>query len=225
MAIEPFMLPILVELSNDMPNRKVLCLGYPDILDLPGSAWPGPDSAEAESIAKWHGWSGRVLDTDAFFDILELEPTYIDRAKIRGNEIVADLNDAELPKGFGLIIDPGTSEHIWNIGGLFAEIAQAVENGGYVVHTNPLNMGNHGFWSVNPTAYFDFYLSNGFAVEKCWELSGSLADRTYRPSSLGRFEARQNSANFFVAKKVHSPALTWPCQTKYRQNPTLKGAA
>lgn len=225
MALEAFMLPIIVDIAKDLPNRNVLCLGYPDMLALAGNYEDCPDARDAASIAKWHNWPGRVIDTDAFFARLGLLPTYVDRAKIRGDEIVMDLNEAEFGWDFfGLIIDPGTSEHIWNAGHLFKEIAGAVGVGGCVIHTNPLNQANHGFWSINPTAYYDFYEANGFVVHRCLELSGPPANRCWRDSSTERFEARQNSANFVLVQKIRDVNFVWPCQRKYRENPTLKGA-
>lgn len=228
MALEHFMLQDILRLkeSPGLPNNRVLCLGYPDLLCEPDE-WTGIDrSKEAAQIKRWHSWPGDVLDTEDFFKALGLEALFVDRAEIRGREVVADLNTATLPRGCGLIIDPGTSEHVFNVGHLFSEIVQSLEVGGIVMHTNPLNMPNHGFWSVNPTAFADFYAANGCGVSNYRELTGSLRDRVIKVVPLTtRFDAARNSAGYLVAIKEKNVPVMFPVQTKYRQNPTLQGAA
>jgi hypothetical protein len=70
-----------------------------------------------------------------------------------------DLNYPEdWPEKYDVVIDGGTAEHCFNVGQVFANILSAVRpDGGIVVHVNPLNMMNHGFWNISPTAYADFY--------------------------------------------------------------------
>lgn len=225
MALEAFTLPIIKSISVNVPNRNVVCLGYPDLLAL---EWEHiPDSSESAAIKDWHRWDGRVLDTDAFFASLHLQPIYIDRAQIRGTEIVADLNDCTLPD-CGLLIDPGTSEHIFNIGHLFKEMARAVVTGGYILHTNPLNMANHGFWNFSPTAYLDFYQANGFQINFACRLSQTLSARCIETIKVEEFTKRypavENSSAFIVAKKVKDVPFSWPCQGKYRAFPMLRAS-
>lgn len=228
MAIEPTMAQVIQTLAPQLPGRRVLCLGYPDIL---GIGEP-PTDPELQSIAKWHHWKQSVIPADQFFSGLNLEPEYWDIVKARGPERIVDLNTLadDLSEAhwdyldkFALVIDPGTSEHIWNIGCLFSGLTALVMEGGYIVHANPLGMGNHGFYSIHPTAYQDFYGANGFKVEMMAELSGPLDNRTIRAvPATQRFAMSQESVMLVVVKKERELPFAWPVQTKYRNNPMLK---
>src|SRR5690349_12682708 len=117
MAIEPVMADVIQQLAPTLPNRRVLCLGYPDILTL---AEP-PKDQERVSIAGWHHWRHGIEDAGHFFGKQEMEPEYWDVTQARGAELVVDLNDEPAAvrtpfNEFGLVIDPGTIEHIANIG-------------------------------------------------------------------------------------------------------------
>lgn len=228
MALEPIALKaLLMEVASGHP-LKLLSLGYPDIL-YDGTGFKDiPERKDAAEIRAWHNWPGRVLDTDALFDALDIEPLYLDIEAARGPECIIDLNRPNdfYPDRYDIILDPGTAEHIFHIGNVFAFISNACKLGGVIIHTNPLNMGNHGFWNICPTAFEDFYLANGFVIEGMAELSGPVSKRNMRViSHTARFEASPNSTLYCVARKVESVPLTWPKQTKYRLNPNLKGAA
>lgn len=226
MALEPLAGDIITKLadSGTLPNRRVLCLGYPDILT---TGDPSPD-AERQSIAKWHHWHGGIEHAEHFFGRQSLTAEYWDVVKARGPEWVVDLNVLTMQTcptslKFGLCIDPGTSEHIFNVGNVFALLSQITALNGYVLHLNPLGMGNHGFWGLNPTAYSDFYEANGFSVEMLAELSGPLEQRSMRPiPQHKRFDIAQNGVMLCLVKKISEVPLIWPIQTKYKKNPTLK---
>jgi hypothetical protein len=86
-------------------------------------------------------------------------------------------------------------------------------------------MANHGFYSIHPTAYLDLYEANGFKVESLTELSGPLDNRTIRDvKTTHRFQPSQNAVVMCVARKARDVPFTWPIQSKYRANPTLKAA-
>ena len=229
MALEPIALEaILLECRNDPRPRRLLSLGYPDVLAPQGYFDHIPERKDATAIRGWHQWAGRVPDTDALFKSLNIEPVYVDISRARGPERIEDLNTLESDSDkFDIILDPGTTEHIFNIGNVFTFIAKSCKLGGLIIHTNPLNMANHGFWSLNPTAYWDWYTTNGFRFETMKQLSGPVANRivTNLNSATGRFEARPNSTMFAVVRKEIDAVLRWPTQTKYRMNPNLKVVA
>jgi hypothetical protein len=226
MAIEPVMAEMIRGLRNLLPNNRVLCLGYPDIF----TTGEPPTDAERQQIAKWHHWKGGIEDAGHFFGKQNLDAEYWDVTQARGPEKVVDLNrddweyDATKPD-FGLIIDPGTIEHIANIGNCWRTLCAVTALNGLVIHANPLTMANHGFYSIHPTAYLDLYEANGFKVESLTELSGPLDNRTIRDvKTTHRFQPSQNAVVMCVARKVRDVPFTWPIQSKYRANPTLKAA-
>jgi hypothetical protein len=239
MAIEPVMAEMIRGLRNLLPNNRVLCLGYPDIF----TTGEPPTDAERQQIAKWHHWKGGIEDAGHFFGKQDLDAEYWDVTQARGPERVINLNYAQMEyeyhfgslvysyetvcsaNTFGLIIDPGTIEHIANIGNCWRTLCAVTALNGIVIHSNPLTMANHGFYSIHPTAYLDLYEANGFKVESLTELSGPLDNRTIRDvNTTHRFQPSQNAVVMCVARKARDVPFTWPIQSKYRANPTLKAA-
>jgi hypothetical protein len=238
MAIEPVMAEMIRGLRNLLPNNRVLCLGYPDIF----TTGQPPTDAERQQIAKWHHWKGGIEDAGHFFGKQDLDAEYWDVTQARGPEREIDFNEIIQPNSyegdmgltgyeyscegkFGLIIDPGTIEHIANIGNCWRTLCAVTALNGLVIHANPLTMANHGFYAINPTAYLDLYEANGFKVESLTELSGPLDNRTIRDvNTTHRFQPSQNAVVMCVARKVRDVPFTWPIQSKYRANPTLKAA-
>lgn len=230
MALEPLAADIITKLadSGTLPNRRVLCLGYPDILT---TGDPPPD-AERQSIAKWHHWHGGIEHAEHFFGRQSLTAEYWDVVKARGPERIVDLNSLSIEPGSpysafaGLVVDPGTLEHVFNLAGAWRAVAATCAVGGYILNLNPLSLGNHGFWSLHPTAYSDFYTANGFNIEMMAELSGPLDKRTIRAvPATKRFAMAADATMLCLARKEREVSLTWPKQSKYVANPMLKGAA
>jgi hypothetical protein len=97
---------------------------------------------------------------------------------------------------------------------------------GFVMHGNPLNMYNHGFYNLNPTWYHDFYEANGFAVESAHIVVDSISEtpRVAPAPALKRFYGIPDDATLLViARRKAVTPMKWPVQSKYRNNPTLGG--
>lgn len=241
MAIEPTMADMIRQMAVGLPNRRVLSLGYPDILTIGAP----PEDPGMQSISRWHHWQHGIQSADAFFAELNLQPEYWDVTKARGPERIVDLNSFDVfdqdpdpnvawedignppryARCYGMVIDPGTIEHIANIGNCFRMVCETLAIGGIVIHCNPFGWANHGMYSIHPTAYLDIYEANGFEVETLAELSGPLESRTVRDvKTVNRFQAAGNSVMLCVARKVRDVAFQFPTQSKYRINPNLKAA-
>jgi hypothetical protein len=229
MAIEPILADVIRKLRPSFPNDRVLCLGYPDILTLSTQ----PQDPERQSIAKWHRWPHGIEDAGHFFGKQELDAEYWDVTVARGPERIADLNtlsgsDIEYLAdygAFGCVIDPGTIEHIANIGNCWKTLTAVTAIGGVVVHCNPFGWANHGMYSISPTAYLDVYGANGFDVEALLMLSGPLENRTVHDAkTTHRFHAAPDAMMLCVARKRGRVVFNWPIQSKYRANPMLKAA-
>jgi hypothetical protein len=229
MAIEPVMAEVIQKLRPSLPNNRVLCLGYPDIL----TTGEPPTDPERIAIAGWHHWKGGIEDAGHFFGSRNLDAEYWDVTQARGPERIVDLNEADEYNSvlagkvnpFGLIIDPGTLEHIANIGNCWRTICAVTAPNGLVVHCNPLGMPNHGFYAISPTAYVDIYEANGFEIQALLHLSGPLDNRVIAEAPKhGRFPPVNWATMLCVARKVREVPFVWPIQTKYRSNPTLKAA-
>lgn len=225
MAIEPVMAEVIQKLRPSLPNNRVLCLGYPDILT---TAEP-PTDPERQAIAGWHHWKGGIEDAGHFFGRQHLDAEYWDVTQARGPEWIFNLNDDTYEvapgEGRGLVIDPGTLEHIANIGNCWRTICAVTALNGLVVHCNPLGMPNHGFYAISPTAYVDIYEANGFEIQALLHLSGPLDNRVIAEAPKhGRFPPVNGATMLCVARKVKEVAFNFPIQSKYRSNPMLKAA-
>lgn len=219
MAIEQHIFNVIKQLAP----CKALFLGYPDLLLTDDSA----QSAEATSIAKWHSWKSTVADTQDVFAKIGLDAVYIDIHASRGIERIVDLNQplpVDLVGAFDLVADPGTIEHCFNVSQAFNNLMTACKVGGHVIHTNPINMINHGFWSISPTTYVDLYTANGWSIEELSAYGGDINDRNFFEIShpYQRTKISLEISSFVVAKKITQQDFTYPTQHKYRVNPELK---
>ncbi len=236
MALTMAVLDALGQVFDQLPQgrrRRALALGYPDVLapaetltkffgeGITGRLTYRDDGAD---IAAWHGLSGvldRVVETASLFDALDADLTVIDIVAARGSEEIVDLN-VEIPDrfiaAFDVVIDPGTIEHCFNIARAVANAAGCVRRGGFILHYNPLNMFNHGFYNLNPTFYADFYAANGFRVIGQLGIESPLTgQRTFPIESTTRFAtAPGDSYNLVIAVRDEIGPISWPMQTKYR---------
>jgi len=131
---------------------RPLPAGLPEQTDLPG--WrDGPYASMTSARAFFHALGG-------------LEALALDHSDYEQAEIIWDLNrplPAELEGRFGLVLDGGTLEHVFDTRVALANVARMLAPGGRVLHTNPTtNYAAHGFYQFSPTFYYDWYAANGF---------------------------------------------------------------
>jgi hypothetical protein len=224
--------PALAELARVTPRASVLSLGYPDLLadsDTLAAIFGEPIRAKltmrgdsAQTLA-FHGVSGshQIVETTSFFAAIGLQLDCIDMRAARGVERIVDLNHPMPPDLVGryrMVLDPGTLEHCFNIGQAAMNAAQAVMPGGYIVHTNPLSMFNHGFYNLNPTFYHDFYSDNGFEILFMNGMAVHNArDTFFDVAPVLRFKSNAEDAVMVViARRVEEQPIVWPVQSKYR---------
>ena len=77
-----------------------------------------------------------------------------------------DLNTAtSTPSKFDVIIDCGTTEHIFNAGNVFIFTHNSLNVGGVSLKLLPTFGDNtHGFYNIHPTVYFDLARENGYEI-------------------------------------------------------------
>jgi len=195
-------------ISGRIKGADVLCLGYPDLIT---TEVPYPNPKIRDRLEQHGGF--KCLDTDEFFEKMGAKSVrYIDVKSFHGKEDVIDLNyPVDLGK-YDLVIDPGTLEHCWNVGQAWLNSANAVCDGGYIYHNNPVTMLNHGFWNFSPTVYHDFYTQNGFDCEMYLESDGELFQAT---GFVKRFKLDSESQSQVLAKRINYQPIKFPTQTKY----------
>ena len=242
MAINAPVLEMLIKSAAQTDgNKRLICLGYPDMLvteaqlatlcgeDILARVRFRDDSA---SILRWHGLTGRMermVETQSLFAALGLTADFLDIHASRGFEIVADLNAplaAALPGQYDLVYDGGTMEHCFNVGQVMRNFLALAKVGGHIVHVNPLNYFNHGFFGFNPTFYHDFYTQSGHRLaSEFYGLFGPVLESRMvtLPALQGFNSAPERTAVLVAAQKLNDGEPTWPLQTKYKVNPDLRG--
>ncbi len=151
-------------------SGPLLALGVPDVYATPAElkTWvktyslPGavPENAEV---------SGRMgfVSAKTFFDTLGFKDvTTVDIPDCTLKpDIYHDMNQPfpkELEGKFQCILDPGTTEHVFDVKTCFTNIVNALAINGVVIHEVPVYSYNGGYFSINPQVLFDFYSENGF---------------------------------------------------------------
>lgn len=226
MALNPIALEKL--LGKLKPGDAIASMGYPDVLypedrllDLIGPERHAKLEFREDSgeICRRHGIKARQIpDAEKLFELYGATLDVFDIVEERGCEIVVDLN-YPLPENaigqFDYVLDVGTLEHCFNAPQALCNMAAMAKVGGIVIHENPFNWGNHGFWNLNPTLYHDFYTDNGFEILECLLLTrtGGVA----KAPLTKRFKFPEEANCFVIAAKVEDvPAYTFPVQTKYK---------
>jgi SAM-dependent methyltransferase len=198
------------------PFMRVASMGYPDIIaeigDMPGLEY----RADSEAICKRHGLRPRrIPDAHSFFALRSCKLDVYDVVQERGCEILCDLNYPFEAGQYDIVLDVGTAEHCFNIAQAMMNMAGLVKVGGVIIHENPFLAGNHGFYSLNPTFYADFYAANGFELLEC-----KLAARdggTAEVSHTKRFRFEGAECNVFaMARRTTLQEFVFPVQSKYK---------
>ena len=134
--------------------------------------------------------------------------TYDDRATYR-----QDLNTAvEAPRKFDLVVDCGTTEHVFNAANVFVYTHNSLNDGGVALKVLPTFGDNtHGFYNIHPTVYFDVARVNGYEV----------IDFRYVDDMISR-DAKRGAASLFnrcdLEARLHSFAGCASIQEEISRN-------
>lgn len=213
-------LPALTALARILPGRKVLSLGYPDIVARPEDIERlfGFRPSRFTDFGRWHGVDFALPETMEFFGAIGSQLDCVDIVPSRGVERVVDLNHPCALGSFDLVIDAGTTEHCFNVGQALINAASAVAVGGHIFHIPPMTMVNHGFYNFSPTLLYDFYSQNGWTIEL---LVGMRKGIGFEIPITARFHAPPKCSMFCIARRDSEDAPAYPVQSKYLRNPGL----
>jgi len=196
----------------------VLSLGYPDIL-LPRETLPHcPEEDDADKKRQWHGWSGAIYNSRRAFHAQGWDLECIDFKPGPFTRVV-DLNQTQFVQEcepYDAVFDPGTLEHVFNVGDAWRWVLRNLKHGGVIIHVSPVNAINHGLWSISPTTYADLYGDDLLVHELMY---GPKEARQYlnikgTAHQHGRFASQPELWNVVVAKP--SKPFSWPIQHKYK---------
>ncbi len=242
MGFSPCVIDEVIKITKELNNIKstkenlnVLTTGYPDILrSIEEFPFKGLEvRSDSEDIAKYHGKDPnrlRVPTAESFFKTLGFDLDVLDIKEIRGGELIFDLNwglNDQINLGspirtrkYDLIVENGSLEHCFNFSQGLQTLASLVKKDGYIILWNPFFMPNHGFISVNPTFYCDFFEANGFEViqQKLWNKERDGQELPYEVPKYKRFNFTCTNASLLTTvKKIKEVSgFEYPIQTKYK---------
>ena len=157
---------------------------------------------------------------------------FVDFQKYQGDELLLDLNHQvpnEFFERFHAVLDLGTSEHVFNYPQVLMNCHLMTKVGGVIYHDVPLNWPNHGFYSLSPTIFYDFYSDNHAQIIEC---SGYFMDRSTRTPkrlvipkipkwerfNVSALKGREVQLSIQARKigSVKGGSFVYPVQRKYR---------
>ena len=241
MAINAPVLELLLQSAAQTQGpKRLVCLGYPDMLvtEAQLTRLCGSDILDriqfrddSRPILQWYHLADsmtRIVESQSLFSALGISADFLDIHASRGFEIVADLNKplpSELHGRYDLIYDGGTMEHCFNVGQVMRNILMLGKVGAHIVHINPLNYYNHGFFNFNPTFYYDFYTQSGNRlVSEFYGVHGPVLNSQLvtLPALRGFRSVPERMTVMVAAQKLVEGEPVWPLQSKYRTNPDLR---
>jgi hypothetical protein len=210
----------LALLAPHLPGKRVLSLGYPDIVAPADEVERllGVRPTRFTDFGRWHGVTYPLPETSELFEAIGARLECVDIRASRGVERVVDLNHPCDLGAHDMVLDAGTIEHCFNIAQAMINAAGAVAVGGAIFHAPPMTMLNHGFYNINPTLLHDFYTQNGWRIEL---LLGATRQGTFAVPATQRFAGAPEASLYCIARRTAADALRFPTQTKYLQNPGL----
>ena len=220
----------LKTLAPHLKNAKVLSLGYPDILATAQEIESifGVTPTETILAGAQHHVERPLVETMGLMKLLGSTLDCVDIVRTRKVERVLDLNEKHDLGEYDLVIDPGTTEHCFNIGQAMMNAARAVRVGGHIYHSHPMTMMNHGFYNVCPTMPYDFYTQNGWRV-KLMEARHQLVETAVPIPPEGavtrHVKIEREVGMITLAQRLTGAELRWPQQTKYIRMAQWRAAA
>ena len=255
MGLMPSLLALLVDLHRELDfEGPVLTLGNQDVYatydDLRTMfAERGVPARETDSIRPHtskmfeEAWPERTRDyvhAATFFSMLGLRGyTDLDLYSPDAEPgIVHDLNrpvPADLEASFGLVLDSGTMEHVFDVRTCMRNIVEMVRLGGWVIHISPANgQIDQGFYQFSPSFFFDYYTANGFDRPAAWLLEWNVRDSwepfaaidyTYGMYMNGLLDPDRAVLTCFLARRARDVPEQIPTQGFYDPERTLPVAA
>jgi hypothetical protein len=172
----------LVEMFPKSKNIEIAFLGYSDLMHTSEewNKWTDNQNTKLEKrknhekLKIVHGrmdveFVPTIQSTLTTVFGERVKATVFDFQPYEGSEVIHDFNypiEQKYHSKFDIVLDFGSIEHIFNIAQAIANLALITKKDGLIFNENPLLMLNHGFYSLNPVFYYDFFTANEFEVKR-----------------------------------------------------------
>lgn len=141
----------------------------------------------------------------AMLSMLGAEKVFVfDVSNYEGADYVIDLNydvDPKYHERFDVILDSGTLEHVFDTSCALANYVKMLKKGGRLIFFLPCsNAINHGFYSLQPNVFFDFFGANGFSDFNCYLMEESSFN-VYKKSKIYRYDYISSLTEYPISTK------------------------
>lgn len=175
MAINPTdPVVLMLEGCRERFRGNLLTLGRQEIVVRPEQVLRQADRVGYRVDEQIAGSHAHHLSDEAFFRMLGFTSvSSLDANDYEAATFIHDLNQEDVPKEleerFDVVLNRGTSEHVFHLPNLLNTVGRMVKPGGRVIHFVPSsNHIDHGFYMFSPTLFFDYYTASGYEVPTLW---------------------------------------------------------
>lgn len=237
MAISEIHYKLLKSLANELPQGGTL-------LEIGEANFYGdmnPAQVEADILEKQPGeWQDELLaeyrectnapQLDLFrfaklmYDVV-FAPASVMSVDMSGTEkaLKHDLNyTLRLPHKCDVSMNHGTAEHVFNAPQVFKSMHDWTNVGGVMIHESPFTgWVDHGFWSMQPTLFYDLAAANSYeillvAIQHLKSASALLIQSRSDVHILDRRDQLPGDTMLYVAyRKVREGEFALPIQGVY----------
>lgn len=128
------------------------------------------------------------------------------------------------PNSFSTVINHGTLEHVFDVANVLKVMHINCAVGGLLIHESPFTGWiDHGFWTIQPTLYYDLAAANGYDLRlmAVTHIDHGSAVEIHSREQLLKMAAAggvPNNAMLFVAmRKIKDAPFVIPMQGVYAQ--------
>ena len=134
------------------------------LLEIGEANWYGDIDPQSVGLARREN----LFDVAKEFYQRWFSPSEIVSVDKNGGEhaVRLDLNHAlHLQKRFGVVINHGTAEHVFNVAQVFRTMHDHCDVDGWMIHDAPFTGWiDHGFYCLHPTLFYDLASANRYEV-------------------------------------------------------------
>ena len=188
--------------QNLLPER-------PDVLEIGEANWHGDVSDEelAKVLGRTPDAEESTFDKARDFYTEILNPSSLDAIDLHGPAAWKyDLNEpVPVSERYGVVINNGTAEHIWNQYQLFKTIHDLTLPGGIMYHFLPMTGWlDHGFFTYSPTFVADLCMANRYSII-AWVVASVSPLSMRQVKNLDEVHAGQIPANAVMVAVLQKP--------------------
>jgi NADH/NAD ratio-sensing transcriptional regulator Rex len=162
-----------------------------------------------------HDYKEGNIDSVAMFQMMGFSKVYsLDVSDYEGADIIFNLNCKELLpdliKSFDYIYNGGTLEHIFDFAAGLINTSKMLKENGIIIHDIPChNWMDHGFYTISPTLFIDYYQANKFMIKSIYLLG--LQDGK---EDIISADCRYNDNKKFIHDKITEERVLMVCIAK-----------